>query len=144
MRNEGRPIVRYECIRRIISLVKAKNERVYAIANPTVTSIPGIIIKKEGEGVERDKVASVALSVIVEVNDSMNLFKSLLFADSVFYQKERVGHLKLATITDEVKELIGPVSATSVQRRLLSDSMVSLVEDISVDKDYLSKSARFP
>ena len=116
----------------------------YAIANLTVTSIHGIIITKEGEGVGKDKAASVALSVIVEVNDRMDLFKSLLFAVYVFYQREKVGHLKLATITDEVKELIGPVSTTSVQRRLASDSMESLVEDISVDKDYLSKSARFP
>ena len=46
MRNEEHPRVEYECIRRSIRLVRAENERVYTVANPTDTSVLRIIDTK--------------------------------------------------------------------------------------------------
>ena len=55
-----------------------------------------------------------------------------------------MGHLILATTTDEVKELFALASIILEQTRLASDDMASLVEDISDEKDYLSRSVRLP
>ena len=77
MRNEDHPSVEYECIPRSIRLVRAENERVYAATHSTTTSVPRIINTKGDEG--SVKVASVTSSVVGEVNNRMNMFKSLLF-----------------------------------------------------------------
>ena len=99
----------YAVIRQSIMYVQTKNERVYDLANPTATSIPNNIIVTSGTG--SVKVASVASSVIVQVNERMNLFKSLLFAFPAVDTTGKPTHLTLGSITDEVKELF--VSATS-------------------------------
>ena len=72
-----------------------------------------VIITKGGGGAGSVKVASVVSSVVVEVNDRMNLFKSLLFTILIFDQRGKMDYLVLATITDEVKELFASVSAIS-------------------------------
>ena len=109
VRNEDHPGVEYAVIRQSIMYVQTKNERVYDLANPTATSIPNNIIVTSGTG--SVKVASVASSVIVQVNERMNLFKSLLFAFPAVDTTGKPTHLTLGSITDEVKELF--VSATS-------------------------------
>ena len=121
--NEEHPSVEYECIRRIISLVKAEKERVYALAKPTVISIPGVIITKEGGGAGSVKVASIASYVVVEINNRMNILKSLLFTVPVFDHRGKVDHLMLATISDEVKQLFKSTSAILEQMSLASDEM---------------------
>ena len=63
----------------MIRCVEVDNERVYAVANPIVSSIHGIIVTKNGGGTWSIKVVLVASTVVVEVNERMNLFKSLLF-----------------------------------------------------------------
>ena len=142
MRNEEHLSVEYECIRHSIRLVRADNERVYAVANPIATNVPRIIDTKRDEG--SVKVASVTSSVVVEVNNRMNLFKSLLFAIPMFDQRHKVNHLRLVTITEEVKELFVSTSSTSDQVRLASEGMLVLAEDISIETDYLSRTTRFP
>ena len=109
VRNEDHPGVEYAVIRQSIMYVQTKNERVYDLANPTATSIPNNIIVTSGTG--SVKVASVASSVIVQVNERMNLFKSLLFAFPAVDTTGKPTHLTLSSITDEVKEVF--VSATS-------------------------------
>ena len=140
MRNEDHPSVEYECISRSIRLVRAGNERVYAATHSTATSVPRIIDTKGDEG--SVKVASVTSSVVVEVNNMMNLFKSLLFVVPEFDQRHKIDHLRLATITNEVKELFVSASATSEQTRLASEGISVLEEDISVETDYLSRATR--
>ena len=81
-------------------------------------------------------------SVIVKVNEMMNLFKFLLFAFSVVDASSKPTYFTLSSITDEVKELFASVSATSNQTILTSLAMVNLVDDDSKDTSYLSQAAR--
>ena len=72
--------------------VQTEKERVYDLANPTTTSIPNIIVTS---GVVSVKAASVASSVVVQVNERMNLFKSLLFAFHAVDASGKPTHLTL-------------------------------------------------
>ena len=65
VRNEEHPSVEYVAIRQFIGYVQTENERVYALANPTSTSIPHNIIVTSGTGIV--KAASVASSIVVQV-----------------------------------------------------------------------------
>ena len=95
------------------SLVKVDNKRVYIIENSILTSITSVIITKEYGGLGSVKAASVDPFVVIEANERMNLFKSKLFAVPIFKQKGKVYYFKLATITDEMKELFASASSTS-------------------------------
>lgn len=108
VRNEEHSSVEYACMRRSIRLVQAENERVYAIVNPNVNNIPRIVVTKDGGGTGSVKVASVVSAVVVEENERMNLFKSLLFALPVVDASGNSTHLTLASITDEVKDFSRP------------------------------------
>ena len=48
------------------------------------------------------KVASVAASVIVKVNDKINFFKALLFFISTYNQGGKIQNLKLASVVFQV------------------------------------------
>ena len=141
VRNEEHPSVEYAAIRQSIRYVQTENERVYALANPTSKGIPDVIVTN---GAESIKAASVASSVVVQVNEGMNLFKSLLFAFPAVDASGKPTHLTLGSITDEVKELFASVTSTSDQARLASLAMVNLADDVSKDMSYLSRAARFP
>ena len=113
----------------------------YALANPTSTSFPNIIVTSGAGSV---KTASVASTVVVQVNERMNLFKSLRFAFSAVDTSGKPPHLTLGSITDEVKELFASATSTSDQARLASLAMVNLADDASKETSYLSRAARFP
>ena len=132
----------YTTIKQSIRYVQTENERVYSLANPTATSIPHNIIVTSGTG--SVKIASLASSVVVQVNEKMNLFKSLLFAFHAVDVNGKPTHLTLGSITDEVKELFASATSTSDQARLTSLVMVNLVDDVSKETSYLSRAARCP
>ena len=121
-----------------------ENEKVYAVANPIVSSIPGIIVTKNGGGAGNVKVVLVASTVVVEVSERMNLFKSLLFVLPVVDASGKPTHLTLASIIDEAKKSLFFASATSDQVKPASDKMMNLAEDVSLERSYLSRSCSYP
>ena len=142
VRNEDHPSVEYTAIRQSIRYVQTENERVYTLATPTTAiSIPNNIIVTSGAG--SVKAASVASSVVVQVNERMNLFKSLRFAFSVEDARGKPTHLTLESITDEVKELFASAMSTSDQARLASLAMMNLTDSVSRETSYFSRAARF-
>ena len=88
--------------------------------------------------------ASVASSVVVQVNERMNLFKSLLFAFPAVDASGKPTHLALGSTTYEVKELFASATSTSDQARLASLAMANLADDVSKETSYLSRAARSP
>ena len=142
VRNEDHPSVKYACIRQSIRYVQTENERVYALANPTFTSIPNNIIVTSG--VWSVKSASVASSVVVQVNERMILFKSLLFAFPAVDVSCKLTNLTLGSITDKVKDLFASATSASDQARLASLAMVNLAGDVSKETSYLSRTVMFP
>ena len=142
VRNEEHPSVEYAAIGQSIRYVQTENERVYALANPpSKVRVPDFIVTNETGSL---KESSVASSVVVQVNERMNLFKSLLFAFPAVDASGKPTHLTLGSITDEVKELFASATSTSDQARLTSLVMVNLVDDVSKETSYLSRAARFP
>ena len=81
---------------------------------------------------------------MVEVNEKMNLFKSLLFALPAIDTSGKSTHLILDIITDEVKDLFASASSKNDQARLASLVMANLADDISRKNSYISRVARFP
>lgn len=128
----------------MIRCVEVEHERVYAVEIPIVNSIPGIIVTKNGGGTGSVKVVLVVSTVVVEENERMNLFKSLLFVFPVVDASGKPTHLTLASIIDEVKKLFFFASAISDQVKPASDEMMNLAEDVSLERSYLSRSCSYP
>ena len=75
VKNADNPSVEYVSIHQSIMYVQTENERIYALINPTVTSIPNnIIVTTDNGRTGSVKAASVVSSIVVEVNERMNLF----------------------------------------------------------------------
>ena len=52
--------------------------------------------------------------------------------------------LSPAVFTDEVKEVFGSVTKAAEQARKMAENMSSFAEDVSKERGYLSRAARFP
>ena len=74
----------------------------------------------------------------------LQAFISILFAIPFFDRKNELVSLIPSIITDEIKEIITSSSSTSEQARELSDSIETLADDVSRERCYLSRAAKFP
>ena len=77
-------------------------------------------------------------------NEKLQAFFSILFAKPFFDRKNELVSLIPSIITDEIKEIITSSSSTSEQARELSDSIEVLADDVSRERCYLSRAAKFP
>ena len=77
-------------------------------------------------------------------NEKLQAFFSILFAKPLFDRKNELVSLIPASLTDEIKEIVTSSSSTSEQARELSDSIEALADDISRERCYLSRAAKFP
>ena len=77
-------------------------------------------------------------------NEKLQVFFSILFAKPLFDRKNELVSLIPSIITDEIKEIISSSSSTSEQSRELSDSIEALADDVSRERCYLSRAAKFP
>mgnify|MGYP005685248107 CR=1 FL=1 len=84
LKNEGQSIVEYDCIRRLIRLVKVENKRVYIVTHPTTSNILEIMDTKGGCPTII-KVESVESSVVVESTNGWNFSSRccLLFLSTI-------------------------------------------------------------
>ena len=89
-------------------------------------------------------VASSANTKIVEKNEKLIAFLSILFSLPSYDRSGNITGLVPGDITDEASELLLSSTSTSEQARSFGDGIEALADDISKEKNYLSRAAEFP
>jgi len=72
-------------------------------------------------------IISVATSTVVNVNERMNIFTSILFVRAVYDSDSSLKYLEPMNLTDEAKDLFASESATSEHGQLVTETMVVLL-----------------
>ena len=83
-------------------------------------------------------IISVATSTVVDVNERMNIFTSILCVRAVYDSDSSLKYLEPMNLTDEAKDLFASEPATSEHGQLVTETMVVLSDNIAKEKDYLS------
>ena len=83
-------------------------------------------------------IISVATSTVVNVNERMNIFTSILCVRAVYDSDSSLKYLEPMNLTDEAKDLFASEPATSEHGQLVTETMVVLSDNIAKEKDYLS------
>ena len=89
-------------------------------------------------------VASSTNTKIVEKNEKLIAFLSILFSLPSYDRCGNLTGLVPGDITDEASELLLSSTSTSEQARSFGDGIEALADDISKEKNYLSRAAEFP
>ena len=89
-------------------------------------------------------VVSSANTKIVEKNEKLIAFSSILFSLPSYDRSGNLTGLVPGDITDEASELLLSSTSTSEQARSFGDGIEALADDISKEKNYLSRAAEFP
>ena len=90
------------------------------------------------------KSGSVETSTEWEANESLAIFFSLLFTHPVLGVDGKLIYLAPVVFTDEVKQAVGTVTKSTEQVRTMAENMKLFAEDVSQERGYLSRAARFP
>ena len=88
--------------------------------------------------------ATSSTSKVAEKNERVLAFYSSLFTRAQYDRHGKVTALLPAEISDDALELFSSSSSVSEQSRILHDSLESLADDISEERNYLSRATRFP
>ena len=89
-------------------------------------------------------VASSANTKVVEKNEKLIAFSSILFSLPSYNRSGNLTALVPGEITDEASELLLSSTSISEQARSFGDGIEALADDISKEKNYLSRAADFP
>ena len=77
-------------------------------------------------------------------NDRLIAFLQIMFAKPNYDRNGELLSLGPAVISDDLQEILSATTKTSVQSRMMSDSLRVLAEDISQEDSYLSRASKFP
>ena len=79
-----------------------------------------------------------------EANERLAVFLGLIFAHPGLNIDGKTTSISPVVFIDEVKEVFGSVTKAAEQARTMVENMSSFVEDVSKERGYLSRAARFP
>ena len=80
----------------------------------------------------------------MERNEKVIIFTSLLFSIPEFDRNGTISSLSPGEMSDEALDILSSSTSTSEQARSLHDSFSILADEVSKEKDYLSRAAEFP
>ena len=81
---------------------------------------------------------------LVEKNERFLSFNAVLFARPVYNKNGELRSLLSGDLSDEATEIISSTAATAEQARLLGDNLEAFAEDISRERNYISRATKFP
>ena len=79
-----------------------------------------------------------------EANERLAVFLGLVFVHPVLNVDGKMTSLSSAVFIDEVREVFGTVTKAAEQARTMTENMSSFAENVSKERGYLSRAARFP
>jgi hypothetical protein len=97
--------------------------------------------------IDLDTDVTVALSTntkLVDKNEKLIAFLSIIFSHPSYDRSGSLIGLVPGNITDEASELLLSSTSTSEQARFFGDGMEAYADDISKERNYLSRAAEFP
>ena len=122
-----------------------KEVEAFILANKTpenkAPSVPEVINVIQGKASIASNTNS---SKELVANDRLIAFLQILFAKPNYDRYGELLSLGPAVISDNLQEILSATTKTSVQSRMISDSLRVLAEDISHEKSYLSRASKFP
>ena len=103
-------------------------------------SIPDVINMAEEKTSSSTTVSSVEGSI---TNDRLTAFLQILFVKPNYNRYGELLSLTPAVLLDNLQEILTTSTKISEQSRMISDSMKVLADDISKERNYLSRAAQF-
>ena len=103
------------------------------------SSVPGIVNIDE-----KTSVSPSASSESSIQNERLTAFLQILFAKPNYNRNGELLSLVPAIVSDDVQEILESTTKISEQSRMVSDNIQVLAEDISKERNYLSRSSEFP
>ena len=125
----------YQVIKEQIELFISANKKPESIE----ISVPKIVDMADDK-----TLASSAASSTSVTNERLTAFMAILFSSPTFDRNGDISHLVPAQLSDEISEILTSASSSSEQARLFADGIEVLAEDISKERSYLSRAAKFP
>ena len=114
-------------------MIGARNTDPRVVEAPVVTGISSSF-----------RSSSTETSKEREANERLVVFLGLVFHHPVLGADGTMMSLSPAVFTDEVREVFGTVTKAVEQARTMAENMSSFAEDVSKERGYLSRAARFP
>ena len=93
---------------------------------------------------QKSPTAESKASESTVINEKLTAFLQVLLAKPVFDQEGSIIYLEPATISDSLQEILTSTTKISEQARMVADAMKVLLEDVSNEKYYISRSVNFP
>ena len=106
-----------------------------------VESIPQVININENKTTCSTNASTSEGSV---TNERLTAFLQILFVKPNYDRYGELLSLTPAVLSDDLQEVLTTSSKVTEQARMVSDSMKVLAEDISTERNYLSRAAKFP
>ena len=103
------------------------------------SSVPDIV------NVDDKTLASTTASSECSIqNERLTAFLQILFAKPDYSRNGELLSLVPATLSDDLQEILDSTAKISEQSRMVNDSIQVLAEDISKERNYLSRASEFP
>jgi len=106
------------------------------------TTIPKTILLSDRSSAESK--ASSKDAQLVEKNERFSSFNAVLFAMPIYDKNGELRSLLSADLSNEASEIISSTASTSEQARLLGDTLEAFTDDISRERNYISRATKFP
>ena len=119
---------------------KVKNKKV---KNSTTNAMS---IPKTIQVSDRSSTKSKALSKdtqLVEKNERFLTFNAVLFAKPIYDKNGELRSLLSGDLSDEATKIISSTAAISEQARLLGNNLEAFAEEISRERNYISRTTTF-
>ena len=146
-RSAKHPSKEYTSTKYRVDQVRSVNEAAFWLTTGTGERIPRIIGENlntgSGSGASV-RSGSTETSKEREANERLAVFLGLVFAHPVRDTDGKTTKLAPAVFTDEVKKVFGSVTKAAEQTRTMAENMSAFAEDVSKERGYISRAARFP
>ena len=126
--------------------VRSVNESAYWLTTGAGEQIPRVIEERLATGSGSGssvRSGSTENSKEWEANERLAVFLGLVFTHPVRNADGKMTSLSPAVVTDEGKEVFGSVTKAAEQERTMAENMSAFAEDVSNERGYISRAARF-
>ena len=104
------------------------------------TSVPEVVNLSE----DKTLASKIDSSVSSVMNDRLTAFLQILFAKPSYDRYGKLLSLTPATISDDLQEIFQAASSISLQARMVHDAIRIVADEVTQEKYYLSRAAKFP
>ena len=139
------PSQEYTSIKHCVDQVRSVNKAAYWRTTGARDTVPRVVVAPvvAGSGLSVWS-GSTETSKEREANERLAVFLGLVFVHPVLNVDGKMTSLSSAVFIDEVREVFGTVAKAAEQARTMAENMSSFAENVSKERGYLSRAARFP